>query len=102
MTALVLAATTTPPVSRLAGFFAENSKPVAYGNNIVNVILVDFRALDTFGEITVLGIAAFGVYALLKLGRRQRHARADDRRLRPTGLRGVLRRGLQSRKGTKA
>jgi multicomponent Na+:H+ antiporter subunit A len=102
MTALVLAATATPPESRLAGFFAENSKPLAYGNNIVNVILVDFRALDTFGEITVLSIAAFGVYALLKLGRRQRHARYDERRLRPAGLHGVLQRRWRSRKGTRA
>jgi multicomponent Na+:H+ antiporter subunit A len=104
MTALVLAATATPPESRLADFFAENSKPVAHGSNIVNVILVDFRALDTFGEITVLSIAAFGVYALLKLGRRQRHARYDDRRLRPAGLRGALflLGRWRSRKGTGA
>jgi multicomponent Na+:H+ antiporter subunit A len=34
---------------------------------VVNVILVDFRALDTLGEITVLSAAAIGVYALLKL-----------------------------------
>ena len=34
---------------------------------MVNVILVDFRALDTLGEITVLAVAAIGVYALLKL-----------------------------------
>jgi len=33
---------------------------------VVNVILVDFRGFDTFGEITVLGIAAMGIYALLK------------------------------------
>jgi len=33
----------------------------------VNVILVDFRGLDTLGEITVLSIAALGVWALLKL-----------------------------------
>ncbi len=33
----------------------------------MNVILVDFRALDTLGEITVLGVAAIGVFALLKL-----------------------------------
>jgi multicomponent Na+:H+ antiporter subunit A len=32
----------------------------------VNVILVDFRALDTFGEITVVAVAAIGVYALLR------------------------------------
>lgn len=37
----------------------------AYGRNVVNVILVDFRALDTLGEITVLLIAALGVYAML-------------------------------------
>jgi len=37
------------------------------GRNVVNVILVDFRALDTLGEITVLGVAALGVFALLSL-----------------------------------
>jgi multicomponent Na+:H+ antiporter subunit A len=34
---------------------------------VVNVILVDFRGLDTLGEITVLAVAAIGVVALLKL-----------------------------------
>jgi multicomponent Na+:H+ antiporter subunit A len=34
---------------------------------VVNVILVDFRALDTLGEITVLAIAALGVFAMLRL-----------------------------------
>jgi multicomponent Na+:H+ antiporter subunit A len=34
---------------------------------VVNVILVDFRGLDTLGEITVLSIAGLGVFALLKL-----------------------------------
>jgi multicomponent Na+:H+ antiporter subunit A len=41
--------------------------PGGKGRNVVNVILVDFRAIDTLGEITVLAIAALGVYALLKL-----------------------------------
>jgi multicomponent Na+:H+ antiporter subunit A len=41
--------------------------PQGQGRNVVNVILVDFRALDTLGEITVLAIAAVGVYALLKM-----------------------------------
>ena len=41
------------------------SGPEAHGSNVVNVILVDFRALDTWGEITVLAIAALGVWALL-------------------------------------
>ena len=40
---------------------------MAHGRNIVNVIIVDFRALDTLGEITVLGLAGAGVYTLLKL-----------------------------------
>lgn len=67
MTGLVLAVTSQPLVSRVSGFFAEASLPEAKGRNIVNVILVDFRALDTLGEITVLAVAALGVYALVKL-----------------------------------
>ncbi|MDP3866352.1 MAG: monovalent cation/H+ antiporter subunit A [Rhodoferax sp.] len=49
----------------LAGFFLENSVPGGGGGNVVNVILVDFRGFDTFGEITVLAIAAVGIFALL-------------------------------------
>jgi multicomponent Na+:H+ antiporter subunit A len=67
VTALVLAATAVPMRSRLSPYFAENSYVLAKGRNIVNVILVDFRALDTMGEITVLAVAAIGVYAMLKL-----------------------------------
>jgi multicomponent Na+:H+ antiporter subunit A len=67
VTALVLAATRAPMVPRLSPFFAEKSFAQAHGRNIVNVILVDFRGLDTMGEITVLSVAAMGVYALLKL-----------------------------------
>ncbi len=54
----------------LSDYFVTNSKSGGHGQNIVNVILVDFRGLDTMGEITVLTIAAVGVYALLKLRRR--------------------------------
>jgi multicomponent Na+:H+ antiporter subunit A len=57
----------------LGDWFAEQSYPAAHGGNVVNVILVDFRAIDTLGEITVLGIAALGVVALL--ARAGRHAR---------------------------
>jgi Multisubunit Na+/H+ antiporter, MnhB subunit len=67
MTALVLTATAVPRPSHLASYFAENSWTRAHGRNVVNVILVDFRALDTLGEITVLSVAAIGVYALLRL-----------------------------------
>lgn len=67
MTLLVLLAAAVEPRSLLTPFFAENSYTEAHGRNIVNVILVDFRGADTLGEITVLAVAAFGVFALLKL-----------------------------------
>lgn len=67
MMTLVLTATALPGASRLAPYFAASSLELAKGRNIVNVILVDFRALDTFGEIIVLAVAAIGIYALLKL-----------------------------------
>lgn len=76
MTLLVLASTAVPLDSELARYYAQNSKPAAYGRNIVNVILVDFRALDTLGEVTVLAVAAIGVFALLRLRRRTRRASA--------------------------
>ena len=67
MTVLVLAVTALSREARLAPFFAEHSYPDAKGLNVVNVILVDFRGLDTMGEITVLSIAAIGVFSLVKL-----------------------------------
>lgn len=51
----------------LSQYFGENSYTLAHGKNIVNVILVDFRALDTLGEITVLAVAGVGAIALIKL-----------------------------------
>ncbi|QKY69522.1 Na+/H+ antiporter subunit A [Lentibacillus sp. CBA3610] len=51
----------------IAEYFIENSKELAGGYNMVNVILVDFRGLDTMLEILVLAIAALGVYTLIKL-----------------------------------
>jgi multicomponent Na+:H+ antiporter subunit A len=56
---------------QLADYFVEMGPRLAHGRNIVNVILVDFRALDTLGEITVLATAALGVRAVLRLGRRE-------------------------------
>ncbi len=53
--------------SRLSSYFLENSQPLAKGRNIVNVILVDFRGMDTLGEVTVLAVAGIGVFSLLKL-----------------------------------
>jgi multicomponent Na+:H+ antiporter subunit A len=48
-------------------FYGDNAYTLAKGKNVVNVILVDFRGIDTVVEITVLTIAAIGVYSLLKL-----------------------------------
>ncbi|MCE7523776.1 monovalent cation/H+ antiporter subunit A [Alloalcanivorax xenomutans] len=56
----------TSGVDSISPFFLENAKPGGGGTNVVNVILVDFRGFDTFGEIIVLGIAGMGIYALLK------------------------------------
>jgi multicomponent K+:H+ antiporter subunit A len=58
----------------ISWYFLENSMTLGGGNNIVNVILVDFRGYDTFGEITVLGIAGIGVLALLDGFRTRRPA----------------------------
>jgi multicomponent Na+:H+ antiporter subunit A len=53
--------------NNVSRFMSENSLTLANGRNVVNVILVDFRALDTLGEITVLAIAALGVFAMMRL-----------------------------------
>ncbi len=53
------------PYPSISQWFSENSL-LAKGQNVVNVIIVDFRALDTLGEITVLVLAGLGVAALLK------------------------------------
>ncbi|MDF2854987.1 MAG: Na+/H+ antiporter subunit, partial [Neobacillus sp.] len=45
----------------------ENAYVEAGGKNVVNVILVDFRGFDTLFEITVLGIAALGIFAMIRL-----------------------------------
>ncbi|TDU23295.1 multisubunit potassium/proton antiporter PhaA subunit /multisubunit potassium/proton antiporter PhaB subunit [Panacagrimonas perspica] len=50
----------------ISPFFLERALPEGGGTNAVNVMLVDFRALDTLGEITVLGAVALTVYALLR------------------------------------
>jgi multicomponent K+:H+ antiporter subunit A len=47
-------------------FFLERALTEGGGTNVVNVMLVDFRGFDTFGEIVVLGIVALTVYALLR------------------------------------
>lgn len=66
---LAHAARTAPPVSRT---YLADAVEKAGGRNVVNVILVDFRALDTLGEVTVLVAAALGLAALVRARRGQR------------------------------
>ena len=72
MAVLVLSASGTQYHDTIAAWHIAESQPSGYGRNIVNVILVDFRALDTLGELFVLALAATGVFAMIKL-------RAEDR-----------------------
>ncbi len=56
---------------RLSDYFRQTSVPEAHGHNLVNVIIVDFRALDTLGEITVLGLAAnLSIFLAGRIGER--------------------------------
>jgi multicomponent K+:H+ antiporter subunit A len=65
MVALLAYAVLTRPYAGIAEFFLANSLSGGGGSNVVNVILVDFRGFDTLGEITVLAIAAVGIFAML-------------------------------------
>jgi len=67
MTLLILAVLDIQYFESISSYFVENSAGLAFGKNIVNVILVDFRQLDTLGEIFVLALAAVGVYSMIKL-----------------------------------
>lgn len=64
---LALEVLNEPVNKEITEFYAENSYKLAKGKNVVNVILVDFRGADTMVEISVLAIAAIGVFGLLKL-----------------------------------
>jgi multicomponent Na+:H+ antiporter subunit A len=77
---LVLAVATTETSPRLEDYFVEFGPTLGHGRNIVNVILVDFRAFDTLGEITVLAAAAIGVRGLLGLAA---NGRADHEPVQP-------------------
>ena len=72
---LVYGAASTPIDPFVSRFFEARSLSEAHGRNVVKIILVDFRALDTFGEITVVavaGLAAFAAPDRPRAGRRRR------------------------------
>lgn len=77
---LLLKVTQLPFDTTLSVFFTENSRVIAHGRNIVNVILVDFRGLDTLGEIAVVMVAGLAILALIRVrsGRTRTHVPEDE------------------------
>ena len=82
MTLLVLIALDVDEHPRTSEWYVRHAVDRSHAHNIVNAIVVDFRALDTLGEITVLALAGLGVYTLQRLtpGPRHRRARRPARR----------------------
>lgn len=82
--ALLLVVLSVELDTSLSEFFVETSVPIAHGRNIVNVILVDYRALDTLGEISVVMTAGIAILALIgiRLGGAKRGA-AKKRAAKP-------------------
>lgn len=66
-----------PPA--IPAYYLANSAVLAGGQNVVNVVLVDFRGFDTLGEITVFSVVVFGVLAMVELGTRGVRQRATMR-----------------------
>lgn len=66
MTLISYAVMTRIPPEGIASYFLQRAYTEGGGRNVVNVILVDFRGFDTFGEITVLAIVALTIFALLR------------------------------------
>lgn len=83
VTAVMLAVLQTPFTSEAVDFFRQTSYVEAHGRNIVNVILVDFRGLDTLGETIVIAIAGLSIFSIVWLTVKDKwaagHGDASDR-----------------------
>ncbi|MBC8129487.1 MAG: putative monovalent cation/H+ antiporter subunit A [Rhizobiaceae bacterium] len=75
---LLLSITQMPFDATLSDFFARYSYSIAHGRNIVNVILVDFRGIDTMGEIAVVMTAGLAILALVRIRARPKGRRRAD------------------------
>jgi multicomponent Na+:H+ antiporter subunit A len=73
-----IAASSKSMPTKVSDEIVARSLPDGHGHNVVNVILVDFRGLDTLGEITVLAVAAIGAAALARVGLRAKRERGED------------------------
>jgi len=67
MTMIAISALSSTWFDKISDYFIETSLPIGGGKNIVNVILVDMRGIDTLFEIAVLGLAGLAVFSLIKL-----------------------------------
>jgi multicomponent Na+:H+ antiporter subunit A len=67
VTMIALSAHSNKLFDSIAQYYVDNTYEKAAGKNMVNVILVDFRGFDTMFEITVLAIAALGIFGMIKL-----------------------------------
>src|SRR5690606_2101622 len=65
---LLLRITQVPFDAGLSEFYAQYSRVIAHGRNVVNVVIVDFRGLDTLGEISVVMITGLAILALIRFG----------------------------------
>jgi multicomponent Na+:H+ antiporter subunit A len=81
VTIVMLGVLAQPFTSSMAEYYAQHSYTEAHGRNIVNVILVDFRAFDTLGETVVLVVAGLSIFALVwaTIRRRLDQVNADIR-----------------------
>lgn len=79
--------------SELSEYFLTQAEELTGGTNVVNTILVDFRGLDTLGEITVLFAAALGLLAAAAVGIRAREDAMSE--VLGIGERAVLRVGAR-------
>ena len=69
---IILMVLQQPVQKEVSNFYGENAYLLAKGKNVVNVILVDFRGIDTLIEVSVLTVASLGVFGLIKLKLRSR------------------------------
>jgi multicomponent Na+:H+ antiporter subunit A len=69
----------------VSDFFARYSYTIAHGRNIVNVILVDFRGVDTMGEIAVVLTTAAAILALVRIRAAKPDVRHSRKRRRRSG-----------------
>jgi multicomponent Na+:H+ antiporter subunit A len=67
VTLIALSSHSTKLFPSISNYYIENTYKKAGGENMVNVILVDFRGFDTMFEICVLAIAALGIFSMIKL-----------------------------------